>query len=70
MTFEEILHQAVAMLQHRGRFTYRALKAQFQSSSPCSGSGAVASLQPGVCSVPRCDTLSAPSRDVRSAGAG
>jgi len=30
MTFEEILDQAVAMLQRRGRMTYRALKAQFQ----------------------------------------
>jgi len=30
MTFEEILDQAVAMLQRRGRATYRALKAQFQ----------------------------------------
>ena len=30
MTFEEILDQAVAMLQRRGRVTYRTLKAQFQ----------------------------------------
>ena len=30
MTFEEILDQAVAMLQRRGRMTYRALQAQFQ----------------------------------------
>ena len=30
MTFEEKLDQAVAMLQRRGRVTYRALKAQFQ----------------------------------------
>jgi class 3 adenylate cyclase len=29
MTFEEILDQAVAMLQRRGRLTYRALKRQF-----------------------------------------
>jgi class 3 adenylate cyclase/tetratricopeptide (TPR) repeat protein len=29
MTFEEILDQAVAMLQRRGRVTYRALKRQF-----------------------------------------
>jgi hypothetical protein len=29
MTFEEILDQAVAMLQRRGRMTYRALQAQF-----------------------------------------
>jgi hypothetical protein len=29
MTFEEILDQAVAMLQRRGRATYRALKAHF-----------------------------------------
>jgi class 3 adenylate cyclase/tetratricopeptide (TPR) repeat protein len=30
MTFEEVLDQAVAMLQRRGRVTYRALKVQFQ----------------------------------------
>jgi class 3 adenylate cyclase len=30
MTFEEILDQAVAMLQRRGRVTYRTLKRQFQ----------------------------------------
>jgi hypothetical protein len=30
MTFEEILDQAVAMLQRRGRLTYGALKRQFQ----------------------------------------
>jgi class 3 adenylate cyclase/predicted ATPase len=30
MTFEEILDQAVAMLQRRGRMTYRTLKLQFQ----------------------------------------
>ena len=30
MTFEEILDQATAMLQRRGRVTYRALKLQFQ----------------------------------------
>ena len=30
MTFEEILDQAVAMLQRRGRVTYRMLKLQFQ----------------------------------------
>ena len=30
MTFEEILDQAIAMLQRRGRVTYRALKRQFQ----------------------------------------
>ena len=30
MTFEETLDQAVAMLQRRGRMTYRALKRQFQ----------------------------------------
>jgi predicted ATPase/class 3 adenylate cyclase len=29
MTFEEILDQAIAMLQHRGRLTYRTLKRQF-----------------------------------------
>ena len=29
MTFEEILDHAVAMLQRRGRVTYRALKLQF-----------------------------------------
>jgi hypothetical protein len=30
MTFEEILDQAIAMLQRRGRLTYRTLKRQFQ----------------------------------------
>src|SRR5262245_18872386 len=29
MSFEEILDQAIAMLQRRGRVTYRALKRQF-----------------------------------------
>jgi hypothetical protein len=29
MTFEEILDQAMALLQRRGRVTYRALKLQF-----------------------------------------
>ena len=31
MTFEEILDQAIAMLQRRGRLTYGALKRQFSS---------------------------------------
>ena len=30
MTFEEILDQALAMLQRRGRLTYGTLKRQFQ----------------------------------------
>src|SRR4029453_1235962 len=30
MTFEEILDQALSMLQRRGRVTYRALKLQFK----------------------------------------
>src|SRR4029434_3070339 len=30
MTFEEILDQAIAMLQRRGRLTYRTLQIQFQ----------------------------------------
>jgi hypothetical protein len=30
MTFEEILDQATAMLQRRGRVSYRTLKLQFQ----------------------------------------
>ena len=30
MTFEEILDQAIALLQRRGRLTYGALKRQFQ----------------------------------------
>src|SRR5258706_15861135 len=29
MTFEELLDQAIAMLQRRGRITYRALQRQF-----------------------------------------
>ena len=30
MTFDEMLEQALEMLQRRGRVSYRALKAQFQ----------------------------------------
>ena len=30
MTFEEILDQAIVMLQRRGRVTYQTLKLQFQ----------------------------------------
>jgi len=30
MTFEEILDQAIAMLQRRGRLTYRTLQRQLQ----------------------------------------
>ena len=30
MTFEEVVDQAVAMLQRRGRVAYRALKRQFE----------------------------------------
>jgi hypothetical protein len=30
MTFEEMLDQAMAMLQHRRRVTYQTLKLQFQ----------------------------------------
>src|SRR5215475_8139682 len=30
MTFEELVDQAIAMLERRGRVTYRALKRQFQ----------------------------------------
>jgi hypothetical protein len=30
MTFEEILDQALGMLQRRGRVTYRTLRRQFQ----------------------------------------
>ena len=37
MTFEEILDQAIAMLQRRGRVTYRALKRQFQLDDAYSG---------------------------------
>jgi hypothetical protein len=29
MTFEELLDQAIAMLQRRGRMTYRTLQRQF-----------------------------------------
>ena len=29
MSFEEVLDQAIAMLQRRGRLTYRTLKRQF-----------------------------------------
>src|SRR3989442_3291889 len=30
MTFEDVLDQAIAMLQRRGRLTYRTLQRQFQ----------------------------------------
>jgi hypothetical protein len=30
MTFEEVLDQAIAMLQRRGRVTYQTLRLQFQ----------------------------------------
>jgi hypothetical protein len=30
MTFEDILDQAIALLERRGRVTYRTLKRQFQ----------------------------------------
>jgi hypothetical protein len=30
MTFEEVLDQAIALLQRRGRVTYRTLQRQFQ----------------------------------------
>ena len=30
VTFEEVVDQAIAMLQRRGRVTYRMLKRQFQ----------------------------------------
>ena len=30
MTFDDILDQAIALLQRRGRLTYRTLKRQFQ----------------------------------------
>ena len=30
MTFEDVLDQALAMLQRRGRLTYRTLQRQFQ----------------------------------------
>jgi hypothetical protein len=30
MTFEELVDQAIAMLERRGRVSYRALKRQFQ----------------------------------------
>ena len=30
MTFEDVLDQAIAMLQRRGRVTYRTLQRQFQ----------------------------------------
>ena len=30
MTFEELVDQAIALLERRGRVTYRALKRQFQ----------------------------------------
>ena len=35
MTFEELLEQAVALLQRRGRLSYRALKRQFDLDDAC-----------------------------------
>src|SRR6266571_2047387 len=35
MSFEEILDQAIALLQRRGRVTYRALKRQFNLDDAC-----------------------------------
>ena len=35
MHFEEILDQAIAMLQRRGRVTYRALRRQFNLDDAC-----------------------------------
>src|SRR5262245_7284933 len=35
MTFEELLDQAIALLQRRGRLTYRALKRQFNLDDDC-----------------------------------
>jgi hypothetical protein len=35
MTFEEPLDQAIALLQRRGRVTYRTLKRQFNAISFC-----------------------------------
>jgi hypothetical protein len=37
MQFEEVLDQAIAMLQRRGRVTYRALKRQSDSDGPGTG---------------------------------
>ena len=34
MTFEELLDQALAMLQRRGRVSYSALKRQFELDDP------------------------------------
>ena len=35
MTFEELLDQAIALLQRRGRLMYRALKRQFNLDDDC-----------------------------------
>ena len=42
MTFEEILDQAIAMLQRRRRLTYSTLKRQFQLDDAARGSPATA----------------------------
>ncbi len=46
MTFEEILDQAIALLQRRGRLTYRALKRQLNVDGDYSGPEIVAKQGP------------------------
>ena len=45
MTFEEILDQAMAMLQRRGRVTYQTLKLQFQLDEETRGGTIVGGLR-------------------------
>ena len=61
MTFEEILDQAIAMLQRRGRLTYGALKRQFQLDEDA----------PSTTLRPNCSTLTrrcVTMRDAASSG--
>ena len=39
MTFEELLDQAIAILERRGRVTYRALKRQLWGKARCDPGG-------------------------------
>ena len=60
MTFEEILDQAIAMFQRRGRLTYSTLKRQFQLDDAAledwrrSMAGSARGLIPLTCRRRRC----------------
>jgi hypothetical protein len=48
MTFEEILDQAIAMLQRRGRLTYGTLKRQFQLDDAAEVGGVTRATSPST----------------------